>query len=130
MSSIAEVVTRYQAAQKSCETAVARAGNSVDAPWTGKSIGIAGRAVAAAGNAVQTARLIADAREKLGPELTEKLLEAACKAASFAADAAEEAAGLTLDLTSMDPLARAGDRTREGSAQIATAINDSLRKAQ
>lgn len=127
MASIAEVVTRYQAAQKSYERTVARAGNSADAPWTGKSIGIAGRAVAAAGNAVQAARLIADAREKLGTDLTEKLLEAACKAASFAADAAEEAGGLTLDLTSMDPLARAGDRTREGSAQIASAIRDELK---
>ena len=127
MASIPEIVTRYQAAQKSHEKAVARAGNSADAPWTGKSIGIAGRAVAAAGNAVQTARLIADAGDKLGPELTEKLLDAACKAASFAADAAEEAAGLTLDLTSMDPLARAGDRTREGTAQIAAGIKDALR---
>ena len=52
MASIPEVVTRYQAAQKSYERAVSRAGNSADAPWTGKSIGIAGRAVAAAGNAV------------------------------------------------------------------------------
>ncbi len=51
MASIAEIVTRYQAAQKSYERAVARAGGSVDAPWTGKSIGIAGRAVAAAGEA-------------------------------------------------------------------------------
>ena len=130
MASIPEIVTRYQAAQRSYEKAVARAGNSADAPWTGKAIGIAGRAVAATGNAVQTARLIADAGDKLGPGLTEKLLDAACKAASFAADAAEEAAGLALDLTSMDPLARAGDRTREGSAQIASAISDSLQKAQ
>src|SRR5207248_11663193 len=67
----------YQAAQKSYERAVARSA-SADAPWTGKSIDIAGRAVAAAGNAVQTARLIAESREKLGSELTEQLLEVAC----------------------------------------------------
>lgn len=126
MASIAEVVTRYQAAQKSYERAVARAGNSADAPWTGKSIGIAGRALTAAGNAVQVARLIADARDKLGNNLTEKLLDAACKAASFAADASEEAAKLTLDLTDMDPLARAGDRTRESSAAIAAAIAETV----
>ncbi|SRR5260221_12771760 len=127
MASIAEVVTRYQAVQKSYEKAVARAGGSADAPWTGKSLGIAGRAVAAAGNAVQIARLIAGARERLGSELTEKLLDGACKAASFAADAAEEAAGLTLDLTSLDPLARAGDRTREAGARIGAAINATLK---
>ena len=127
MAPIAEVATRYQAAQKSYEKAVARTGGSADALWTGKSIGIAGRAVAAAGNAVQTARLIADSGEKLGPELTEKLLDAACKAATFAADAAELAGELTLDLTSLDPLAGAGDRTREGAAQISHAIRDTLK---
>ena len=126
MASIADVVTRYQAAQKSYEMAVARAGGSADAPWAGKSIGIAGRAVAAAGNAVQTARLIAEAREKLGPELTEKLLETACKGAILAAEAAEQAGELTLDLSSLDPLAGAGDRTREAAAQIRAAIKDTV----
>ena len=127
MASIAEVVTRYQAAQKSYERAVARAGGSVDAPWTGRSIGIAGRAVAAAGSAVQTARLIAEARDKLGPELTEKLLEVACKGAVLAAEAAEQASELTLDLSSLDPLAGAGDRTREASAQIGAAIKETVK---
>ena len=127
MASIAEVVTRYQAAQKSYERAVARAGGSTDAPWTAKSIGIAGRAVAAAGNAVQTARLVADAREKLGADLTEKLLETACKAATLAAEAAEQASELTLDLSSLNPLAGAGERTREAAAHIGAAIKDTLK---
>ena len=129
MASIADVVTRYQAAQKSYEKAVARAGASADAPWTGKSIGIAGRAVAATGTAVQTARLIADAREKLGSDLAEKLLEVACKGATLAAEAAEQAAELSVDLCSLNPLAGAGDRTREGAAQISAAIKDTLKPA-
>ena len=129
MSSIAEIVTRYQAAQKSYEKAVARAGGAADAPWTGKSIGIAGRAAAAARSAVQTARLVAEAREKLGPELADQLLENACKAALFSADAAEQAAELAIDLSSLDPLAGAGDRTREGAAQISAAIKDALKPA-
>ena len=126
MASIAEVVTRYQAAQKSYERAVTRTAASADVPWTGKSIGIAGRAVAAAGNAVQTARLIADARENLGPELTDKLLGVACKGATLAAEAAEQAGELTLDLSSLDPLAGAGDRTREAAAQIRAAMKDTV----
>jgi hypothetical protein len=129
MSSIAEVVTKYQSSQKSYERAVARAGGSADAPWTGKSIAIAGRAVAAAGNAVQTARLVADAREKLGPELTEKLLDAACTAATLAAEAANQAGELTLGLISFESFAQAGDRTREASASIAKAIKDTLKSA-
>jgi hypothetical protein len=36
MASIAEVVTRYQAAQKSYERAVTRAGSSADAPLDGE----------------------------------------------------------------------------------------------
>lgn len=114
MASIAEVVTRYQAAQNAYEKAVSRASASADAPWPGKSLGIAGRAVTAAASAVQTARLVADSRDKLGPDLADKLLEVACKAATFAAEAAERAGELSLDLTSLDPLAGAGDRTREG----------------
>src|SRR5207248_8710449 len=96
--------TRCQAARKAYEMAVARAGGSADAAWAGKSIGIASRAVAAAGNAAQTPRLIAEAREKLGPELTEKLLETACKAAILAAEAAEQSGELTLGPSILDPL--------------------------
>jgi hypothetical protein len=66
-------------------------------PWTGHSLEIASKAVTAAANAVQTARLAAEARDKLGFEMTERLLEAACAAATFAADAAKQACGLTLD---------------------------------
>lgn len=126
MSSIAESVTRYQTAQQSYEKAVARTGASADGPWTGKSIGIAGRALAGARSAVQTARLIADAREKLGSELADELLEHACKAALFSAEAAEQAGELSIDLSSLDPLAGAGDRTRDVAAQISNAIKDTL----
>ena len=66
-------------------------------PWTGHSLEIAAKAVMAAANAVQTARLAAEARDKLGFEMTEQLLEAACAAATFAAAAAKQACGLTLD---------------------------------
>src|SRR5260221_13278144 len=98
MASIAEVVTRYQAVQKSYEKAVARAGGSPDAPWTGKSLGIAGRAVAAAGNAVQIPRLIAGARERLGSERPERLPAGACKAASLPPDASGQTPGPHLTL--------------------------------
>src|SRR5260221_11843743 len=118
MASIAEVVTRYQAVQKSYEKAVARAGGSADAPWTGKSLCIAGPAVAAAGNAVQIARLIAGARERLGSELTEKLLVGACKAAFFAGGAAEEAAWLTLAPAAVYRSARPSDRTGQTAHRI------------
>jgi hypothetical protein len=83
--------------------------------------------VAAAGNAVQAARLIAEAREKLGPELTEKLLEIACKGATLAVEAAEQAGELTLDLCSLNPLAGAGDRMREAAGQIDAAIKETLK---
>ena len=71
---------------------------------------------------------MADAREKLGADLTENLLETTCKAATFAAEAAEQASELTLDLSSLNPLAGAGDRTREAAAQIGAAIKDSGRR--
>jgi len=97
LSSIADIVTDYQAAKKAYETAVFRARDFAGAPWTGQSLEIAARAVKAAANAVQTARLAAEAREGLGPEMTEKLLEAACAAATFASEAARRACGLTVE---------------------------------
>jgi len=95
LSSIADIVTDYQAAKKAYETAVFRARDFAGAPWTGHSLEIAASAVKAAANAVQTARLAAEAREGLGPERTEKLLDAACAAATFASAAARQACGLT-----------------------------------
>lgn len=127
MASIADIVTQYQTAQKSYERAIARAGASADVPWTGKSTGIAGRALAASGNAVQLARMISDARNRLGSELAEKLLEAACKGSALATEAAEQAAELSVDLCSLTPLAGAGDRTREGAARIADDIDTALK---
>jgi hypothetical protein len=97
LSSIADIVTDYQAAKKAYETAVFRARDFAGAPWTGHSLEIAASAVKAAANAVQTARLAAEARERLGHEMTEKLLEAACAAATFASEAARQACGLTVE---------------------------------
>jgi len=98
VASIADIVTDYQAAKKAYENAAFRARDFAGVPWTGQSLEIAGRAVKAAANAVQAARLAAEARDKLGPEMTEKLLEAACAAATFAADAAKRACGLTVEV--------------------------------
>jgi hypothetical protein len=99
MASIADIVTGYQAARKAYENALSRVAEYEDVASLGQSLGIAGQAVAAAANAIQTARLIAEAREKLGPDLTEDLLGTACNAAAFATDAADRACALMLDLT-------------------------------
>ena len=47
----------------------------------------------------------------------------------LAAEAAEQAEELTVDLCSLNPLAGAGDRTREATAQIGVAIKDKLAAA-
>ena len=47
----------------------------------------------------------------------------------LAAEAAEQAEELTVDLCSLNPLAGAGDRTREATAQIGVAIKDKLASA-
>ena len=125
MSSIADAVTDYQAAKKAYETAVFRARDFAGAPWTGQSLEIAARAVKAAANAVQTARLVAEAREGLGPEMTEKLLDAACAAATFAADAARRACGLTVEAAI--PAAEA-DGTGSAEATPATGTTPVLRR--
>ena len=44
----------------------------------------------------------------------------------LAAEAAEQAEELAVDLCSLNPLAGAGDRTREATAQIGVAIKDKL----
>jgi hypothetical protein len=118
VSSIADIVTDYQAAKKAYETAAFRARDFAGAPWTGHSLEIAARAVKAAANAVQAARLAAEARERLGPEMTEKLLEAACAAATFAADAARRACGLTVE-TAMPAAAEAMGKV-EPTSEIET----------
>jgi hypothetical protein len=102
MASIADIVTGYQAAKRAYEMAVARAADCADPRWTSQSLDIAARAVSAAANAVQTARLTAEARDRLGPEMTEMLLESACKAATFASDAARMACHAANGIASVD----------------------------
>jgi len=101
MASIADIVTGYQAAKRAYEMAVARASDCADPRWTSHSLDVAARAVSAAANAVQTARLAAEARDRLGPEMTEMLLEAACKAATFASDAARMACDAAIGIASI-----------------------------
>ena len=102
MASIADIVTGYQAAKRAYEMAVACAADCPDPRRTSQSLDIAARAVSAAANAVQTARLAADARERLGPEMTEMLLESACKAATFASDAARMACDAAIGIAPVD----------------------------
>ncbi|HZX65303.1 MAG TPA: hypothetical protein VFE76_07915 [Myxococcales bacterium] len=101
MASIADIVTGYQAAKRAYEMAVARASDCADPRWTSQSLDIAARAVSAAANAVQTARLAAEARDRLGPEMTEMLLDSSCKAATFASDAARMACDAAVGIASV-----------------------------
>jgi hypothetical protein len=102
MASIADIVTGYQAAKKAYEVAVVSAADCADPRWTSQSLDIAARAMSAAANAVQTARLVAEARDRLGPEMTELLLESACKAATFASDAARQACDAASGIAPVD----------------------------
>jgi hypothetical protein len=91
VASIADIVTGYLAAKRAYEAAVSRAADCADPRWTSQSLDIAALAVSAAANAVQAARLAAEARERLGHDMTEMLLESACRAATFASEAAQKA---------------------------------------
>ena len=124
---VADAYAAFQAAQQAYSKAADLLDRSLPSDLARAAFSVAGRALTATRHAAQATRAVAQARSAFPPDVVEAALKAAGEAAGFAAQASTDASALVCTLVGA-PLAVAGPRTREQSARIAAAIDETLRR--